>query len=170
MYVDHEICWKGWQPVKIGFNFSQKISIMEIKRNEATLNRPKGDRVIDGSYVFIDTPSFIIQLQQEKAWEKNDRNGITVFKSDDLAIVLSAVKAGSELPDNSVDGYLTIQLLHGKVNVATPDGDVILLPNQIITFHPGIHHSVQVIDDSILLLTNYNVAREETVEEPDPFA
>jgi quercetin dioxygenase-like cupin family protein len=147
---------------------------MEIKRNEATLNRPKGDRVIDGSYVFIDIPTFIMQLQQEKAWEKNDRNGITVFKSDELAIVLSAVKAGSELPGNSVDGYLTIQLLHGKISVATPDGDVVMLPNQVIAFHPGILHSVQVIDDSILLLTNNSTAKgwmeAEEEEEPDPYA
>jgi len=134
---------------------------MEIKRNEATLNRPKGDRVIDGSYVFIDIPAYTIQLHQEKAWEKNDRNGITVFKSDDLAIVLSTLKAGSQLPDNSVDGYITMQLIHGKINVTTPDGDVILTSNQILTFHPGVHHSVQVIDDSILLLTNYSKAVDD---------
>jgi quercetin dioxygenase-like cupin family protein len=134
---------------------------MEIKRNEATINRPKGDRVIDGSYVFIDLPAFLTQLQQEKAWEKNDRNGITVFKSDEVAIVLSVLKAGSQLPDNSVDGYLTLQLIHGKVNVTTPDGDVVLLPNQIIAFHPNIHNSVQVIDDSVLLLTNYSRDKDQ---------
>ncbi|MBC7946537.1 MAG: hypothetical protein H7Y42_01565 [Chitinophagaceae bacterium] len=132
---------------------------MEIKRNEATLNRPKGDRVIDGSYVFIDLPAFLLQLQQEKAWEKNDRNGITVFKSDDLAIVLSTLKGGSQLPDNSVDGYMTIQLIHGKITVVTPDGDVVMAPNQLITFHPNIHHSVQVVDDSVVLLTNYSTAK-----------
>jgi quercetin dioxygenase-like cupin family protein len=134
---------------------------MEIKRNEATLNRPKGDRVIDGSYVFVDIPAYTIQLHQEKSWEKNDRNGITVFKSDDLAIVLSTLKAGSQLPENTVDGYIVLQLIHGKINVTTPDGDVILTANQILAFHPGIHHSVQVIDDSILLLTNYSKAVED---------
>jgi quercetin dioxygenase-like cupin family protein len=133
---------------------------MEIKRNEATINRPKGDRVIDGSYVFINLPATLMQLQQEKAWEKNDRNGITVFKSDDLAIVLSTLKAGSQLPDNSVDGYITLHLINGKVNVVTDDGDVILLPNQLMAFHPGVNHSVQVIDDSVLLLTNYSISKE----------
>lgn len=136
---------------------------MEIKRNEATRNRPKGDRIIDGSYVFIDLPAYLVQLQQEKAWEKNERNGITVFKSEDLAIVLSVLKAGSELPDNSVDGYLTLQLIHGKVSVTTPDGDVTLLPNQVLTFHPNIHNTVRVIDDSVLLLTNYSKSKEDEI-------
>ena len=45
---------------------------MEIKRNQATFNRPQGDRVIDASYVFIDIPAFVDQIKMEKAWEKND--------------------------------------------------------------------------------------------------
>jgi hypothetical protein len=50
---------------------------MEIKRNEATLNRPEGDRVIDAPFVFLDIPEFIHQVKKEKAWKKYDRNGIT---------------------------------------------------------------------------------------------
>ena len=32
---------------------------MENKRNEATLNRPEGDRVLDAPYVFINIPEFM---------------------------------------------------------------------------------------------------------------
>jgi len=142
---------------------------METKRNDATLNRPKGDRVIDGSYVFIDIADYTKQLQQEKAWEKNDRNGITVFKSDNLAIVLSTLKAGSQLPDNTVEGFITIQVVQGKINVVTPDGDVVMTNNQIMTFHPNIHHSIEVIDDSLLLLTNYSTAKDYNEEPGDIF-
>jgi quercetin dioxygenase-like cupin family protein len=142
---------------------------METKRNDATLNRPKGDRVIDGTYVFIDIGEYTRQLQQEKAWEKNDRNGITVFKSDNLAIVLSTLKAGSQLPDNSVEGFITIQVVQGKINVITPDGDVVMTNNQIMTFHPNISHSIEVIDDSLLLLTNYSTAKDYNEEPGDIF-
>jgi quercetin dioxygenase-like cupin family protein len=142
---------------------------METKRNEATLNRPKGDRVIDGSYVFIDIADYTRQLQQEKAWEKNDRNGITVFKSDRLAIVLSTLKAGSQLPDNSVEGFITVQVVQGKINVITPDGDVVMTANQVMTFHPNIHHSIEVIDDSLLLLTNYSTVKDYNEEPGDIF-
>ena len=39
---------------------------MENKRNEATLNRPEGDRVLDAPYVFVSLPEFIRQLKSEE--------------------------------------------------------------------------------------------------------
>lgn len=137
---------------------------MEIKRNEATINRPDGNRVIDGTYVFIDTPSYIAQLKQEKAWETNDRNGITVFKSDRVAIVVAALHAGTSIEENKVNGFINVQILEGKARVSTPDGDVDAEKGQIISFHPGIEHSIHAVTDMIMLLTNYNTDIE-SIEE-----
>ena len=134
---------------------------MEIKRNEATLNRPEGDRVLDAPYVFIDIPSFIEQVKEEKAWEKNDRNGITVFKSDTLTIVVSALQASAEIRDNAVDGLFTIQVLKGDARVTTPDGDVNMTAGQLLTFHPQVPHSIQALSDSIFLLSNYSVEEKK---------
>lgn len=134
---------------------------MEIKRNEATINRPEGDRVIDATYVFIDIPSFVIQLIEEKAWEKNDRNGITVFKSSDLTLVITALQQEAAINNNSVEGFLTVQLLEGNARITTPDGDAELAKHQIIAFHPKVKHSILALSDSILLLTHYNNKVEE---------
>jgi quercetin dioxygenase-like cupin family protein len=134
---------------------------MEIKRNEATINRPEGDRVIDAPYVFIDIPSFVNQLTNEKAWEKNDRNGITVFKSDRLTIVLTALQASGKIVENTVDGLLTIQVLKGDARITTPDGDIDATENQVITFHPGITHAVLALSDAILLLSNYSMEEKK---------
>lgn len=130
---------------------------MEIKRNDATINRPEGDRVIDAPYVFIDIPAFADQVKNEKAWEKNDRNGITVFKSDRLTMVITALQASAQISDNSVDGFLTIQVLKGDAQITTPDGDINATENQVISFHPGITHSVLAVSDAIFLLTIYNI-------------
>jgi quercetin dioxygenase-like cupin family protein len=134
---------------------------MEIKRNEATINRPEGDRVIDAPYVFVDIPSFIDLVKGEKAWEKNDRNAITVFKSDNITMVITALQASAEISNNSVDGFLTIQVLKGDTRIATPDGDINATENQIITFHPGITHSIVALSDAILLLTNYSTEEKK---------
>ena len=75
---------------------------MELKRNEATLNRPEGDRVLDAPYVFMDLDDFVKQLKDEKAWDKNDRNGITIFKTDNLTTVLTCLHKGAEIKDNTV--------------------------------------------------------------------
>ena len=134
---------------------------MEIKRNEATINRPQGDRVIDAPYVFIDIPAFIDQVKKEKAWEKNDRNAITVYKSDMLTMVITALQASAEISNNTVDGFFTIQVLKGVARITTPDGDIDATENQVVTFHPGIAHSVLALSDAIFLLTNYSIEEKK---------
>ena len=47
---------------------------MPVKINDATINRPDGNRIIDAPAVSIDLQQFLTQLKDEKAWEKNDRN------------------------------------------------------------------------------------------------
>ena len=128
---------------------------MEIKRNESTTNRPKGDRVIDASYVFSDIASFIEQLQDEKAWNNNDRNGITIFKSDNISLVISAFKAGAVISENEVEGYLTIQMIKGKAVFSTYDGDTLLLENQLVALHPHVVHSFKANTDCVVLLTTF---------------
>jgi mannose-6-phosphate isomerase-like protein (cupin superfamily) len=127
---------------------------MENKRNEATFNRPEGDRVLDAPYVFINIPEFIRQLKSEEAWQKNDRNGITVFKSERVTMVLTCLHAKALMHDVLVDGIFTIQVLEGIVRVRTPDGEVDMQPNQVITFHQLVDHSIEALMDSVLLFTN----------------
>ena len=127
---------------------------MENKRNEATLNRPEGDRVLDAPYVFINIPDFIRQLKSEEAWQKNDRNGITVFKTGRVTTVLTCLHAKAILKNNLVDGIFTVHVLEGIIRVKTPDGDVDMQANQIMAFHQLVDHSILALMDSVLLFTN----------------
>ena len=52
---------------------------MEIKYNIATPNRPDGSRLLDAPWVYAELETILEQLRSEQAWEKNDRNGITIF-------------------------------------------------------------------------------------------
>ena len=127
---------------------------MENKRNEATPNRPEGDRVLDAPYVFVNIPEFVRQLKSEEAWQKNDRNGITVFKTDRVTMVVTCLHAKAVLKNNLVDGIFTIQVLEGIIRVTTPDGDVDMQANQVMAFHQLVDHSILALMDSVLLLTN----------------
>ena len=129
---------------------------MEMKRNEATLNRPEGDRVIDASYVVIDTDQFTKQIKSEAAWEKNDRNGITVFKTDNLTAVLTCLHKDALIKDNSVDGIFQVQVLGGKIRISTTDGDIELEGGQLIVFHPGVRHTIEALKKSTILLQTIN--------------
>lgn len=130
---------------------------MEIKRNESTRNRPEGgDRIINAPYVMVDLPSFIDQLKDEKSWEKNDRNGITVFKGGDMTIVISALKKDAAIKDNTTDGFLTIHVLTGEIVVTTPEGDVTVTENNLIVFHPMVMHSIAARTTSVVMFTTNN--------------
>jgi quercetin dioxygenase-like cupin family protein len=127
---------------------------MEYKRMEGTLQRPQGDRVLDAPYVFTDLDKYTQVLTSEEAWKKSDRNGITVFKSDTVSIVLVCLHEKATVTNEAVNGFITLHLISGKARISTVDGDIEFKQNQIITFHPFIDHYVHAEEDCVLLLTN----------------
>lgn len=129
---------------------------MEIKRNDATLNRPEGDRVIDAPYVFMNLEGYEKQIKDEEAWDKNDRNGITIFKTDNLTTVLTCLHKDASIADNSVDGLFQVQVLNGKVRITTNDGDAEMRQGEMIVFHPNVKHTIQALKKSTLLLQTVN--------------
>ncbi len=129
---------------------------MEIKRNEATLLRPEGDRVIDAAYVFMNLDEFRKQVKDEEAWEKGDRNGITIFKTDNLTTVLSCLHKEASIKENSVDGLFQVQVLDGKIRISTDDGDAEMKEGEMIVFHPNVRHSIEALKKSTLLLQTIN--------------
>jgi quercetin dioxygenase-like cupin family protein len=136
--------------------YKNKKVFMEIKRNDATLNRPEGDRVLDAPYVFMDMKDRIKQLKEEDAWDKNDRNGITIFKTDKLTTVLTCLRKKAAIKDNTVDGLFQVQVLDGRIRITTDDGDTEMKEGEMIVFHPGIRHTIEALKKSTLLLQTIN--------------
>ena len=126
---------------------------MEEKYNESTELRPEGGRLLDAALVSIDVPDFIKQLKSEPAWEKSDRNAMTVYKTDGMRIVLMALHKDAELKRHKADGILSVQLIDGKINFMTDDSSVELETNQMIALHKGLYHSVKAIKESVFMLT-----------------
>lgn len=129
----------------------------DTKSNQATENRPEGDRIIDAPYVVIDTQHFIDQLKNERSWEKNDRNGITVFKSEKLAIVITALRVNAFIQDYAVNGFLTIQILEGNIDIKTDDKNTSLNAGQSMVFHPHLNHSVLAVSDAVIMQTTIHL-------------
>lgn len=125
---------------------------MEIKRNDATSLRPEGDRVLDAPYVFMNFDEFRKQVKEEEAWEKGDRNGITIFKTDNLTTVLTCLHKDASIKENTVNGLFQVQVLDGKIRISTEDGDSEMKEGEMIVFHPNVRHSIEALKKSTLLL------------------
>ncbi len=126
---------------------------MEIKHNDATPNRPEGDRVTDAPYVLVNMHQYTEQLLREDAWEKNDRNAITVFKTPGYTMVLSAFKAGAVAPSNIVRGTTAIQVISGDFSIKLGSASTMLTAGSVMIIHEGKEHSIEALADSLMLIT-----------------
>lgn len=125
-----------------------------MKTNEATHNRPDGDRILDAPYITANIDERISQLKDEEAWDKNDRNAITLVKTQGLTIVLVCLHKEASINDNIVDGILTVEVIEGKVNISTNADHFELCERGLITFRANIPHSIYALKESVLLITN----------------
>ncbi|MBC7383516.1 MAG: cupin domain-containing protein [Bacteroidia bacterium] len=126
---------------------------MEEKFNEATTQRPQGDRTIDAPLVAINLLYFIEQIRNEQAWKDSDRNAITVFKTNGMRIVLIALHKGAEMIKHTADGLISVQVLEGQMLFNTNEQSVNLGKGQMLALHKGIAHSVVAKEETIFLLT-----------------
>ena len=123
------------------------------KSNEATTQRPQGDRIMDAPLVTIDLRSFTKQIKDEKAWKDTDRNAITVFKTDGMRIVLIALHKDAEMSTHTADGMISVQVLEGQILFTTEEQLVELGQGEMLALHENILHSVLAKEETIILLT-----------------
>lgn len=126
---------------------------MEERHNEATINRPEGDRPVDAPAVLVDIPDFIKQLKKEKAWDKNDRNAITVFKSDKLRIILVAMHKKAEMTTERPENIFSLQVIDGKVKLHTGEKSIEVREKELFVLHANIPYNIVALKKSIFLLT-----------------
>jgi quercetin dioxygenase-like cupin family protein len=126
---------------------------MEVKYNESTELRPEGGRLLDAILVSINIPDFIKQIKDEPAWKKNDRNAMTVYKTDGMSMVLVALHEDAVMARHTANGILSVQVLEGKINFIMDGQSVELEKGQMIALHKGEPHSVAAIKESVFLLT-----------------
>ncbi|RYY16072.1 MAG: hypothetical protein EOO04_27565 [Chitinophagaceae bacterium] len=126
---------------------------MKNKSNDATPQRPEGDRILNADLVQMDLNHSIVKLKEESTWTDSDRNSITLFKSDTLRIVLLGLHQNAELKTHKANGMISVQVLEGKINFTTLESVVSLERGQMIALHENIAHSVVAVTDTFFLLT-----------------
>ncbi|HEV8082960.1 MAG TPA: hypothetical protein VGP55_07155 [Chitinophagaceae bacterium] len=126
---------------------------MENTNIDATYNRPEGDRKIDSAVLLIDLPAFIKQIKDEKAWGQNDRNAITVFKTDKMRIVLVAMHRKATMQTEHPENIISVQVLKGKISVATNYASTEVDKEMILALHEKVPYTITASKKSIFLLT-----------------
>jgi len=126
---------------------------MQEKYNESTLNRPEGGRLLDAPLLIVDIVEYIQRLKNEPAWQKNDRNGITLFKTKGMRIVLVIMHSGAEMRPQTIDALVSLHVLNGYLEITTDEQTATVNMGQILTLHAHINHSVKAVVETTFVLT-----------------
>ena len=126
---------------------------MENKSNEATPNRPEGERMLNAPMIEMDLNQYMEQLKQEPAWKESDRNSITLFKSDTMRIVLIGLHENAELKTHTANGIISVQVIEGLIKFTAEAQTASLEKGQMIALQQKIPHSVVAVRESFFLLT-----------------
>lgn len=122
-------------------------------KQDATPQRPDGERILDASLVNMDLNEFKRQLRSESSWNDSDRNSITIYKSENMCIVLIGLHKGAELKKHTANGLISVQVLDGEILFATEEKSHVLHKGQMVALHKQIPHYVKALEESFFLLT-----------------
>lgn len=127
-----------------------------MKRNKATRNRPEGDRLIEAPFLQLDLNDVVEQLKDERSWKEGDRNGITLFKTPGLTVVLTCMHDETVIEDIAVDGNMILQVLDGRVNVTTDMDAFVVCQEQMVVLQPNVHHTIYALKTATVLMIHCN--------------
>ena len=106
----------------------------------------------------------LAQLREETLW-MNGQNAKTLVKSDDLRIILLALKRDARIPGHKVPGSISIHLISGHIRLRALERTFDLLPGSLLALDKEMPHEVQAMEESAFLLTIAWPTREETSVE-----
>lgn len=128
---------------------------MEEKFNQATPQRPAGNRLLDAEIVPVDLEKYLKEITAEKAYEQNGKNAITVFKSENVTITLLALKNGAFFQSliNEAHSLLSIHLVKGKLDFTVEGESLHLSENQMVNYHLNLPFTATALTDVVCALT-----------------
>ena len=97
-----------------------------------------------------------MQLKKEEAWKKSDRNSITIYKTEGVTMVVTALHEGAVIENSSVEGWMSLEVLEGVVDFAVEGKTFELHHRQVMALHPEVEHTIRAIEESTILLINKN--------------
>lgn len=104
-----------------------------------------------GSVVDLETVER--ELRQEPGYERSGHAARTLARTDDLRVVLIAIRAGGRVPQHRVDVTASIHVITGRLHVGLPDRALDLAAGQLALLGPGLEHDICTESESAFVLT-----------------
>lgn len=94
-----------------------------------------------------------VALLGEPEWVAGDRNSRTLFKSDTLRIVLTALRAAAVMQNEDPDEAVAIQPIQGEIAIRVGSQEIAARSGDLVCVADGEPWEVRASADSLFLLT-----------------
>jgi quercetin dioxygenase-like cupin family protein len=118
---------------------------------------PASERPLHGPLQRFDLGAEVGRLMEEGAWQRGQRNSITLRKGEGMNVVLLVMKTGDRLEEHAAPGPFSLSVREGRIRfmvaeevtekVAEAGSDTLL------TCDAGVRHTVEALSDAVCLLT-----------------
>lgn len=115
---------------------------------------PANTRVATHEPTRFDLASEAAALRRSPAWVGTGLVAKTLLRSDDARVLLLALRAGTIIPEHRTDHAVLVQVIAGRVQIATPSaGGIELVAPALLFLSAGTPHDLIAYDDSLVLVT-----------------
>lgn len=101
----------------------------------------------------LDLSTLEREVQHDAAQAKSGHAARTLIRTEDLRVLLNAMRAGSHIAEHAADETATIHVLSGQLRLQLPDRVVELDQGRLFVLPPRLRHDVRAVTDSAFLLT-----------------
>ena len=92
-------------------------------------------------------------LREESQAARHGHRQVTLVHHDGITVVLFDFEAGGELPSHVADGLVMIQVIAGRIDVATPENTHAMAAGSLLVLAAGVRHDLIAREPSAVLLT-----------------
>ncbi|MEO8246135.1 MAG: cupin domain-containing protein [Chloroflexota bacterium] len=126
---------------------------MKVNDEPAKRRRKAPRQRFAGSEHLFDLAAEGARLDMEPGGGRDGHRQITLFRGGGVSILLFDFEAGGWLKDHAADGYVTVHVLSGEIQMATAEQTYRMPARSLLVLRPGIRHDVRADTASRMLLT-----------------
>ncbi len=106
-----------------------------------------------GGFVSIRVGDEVARLRTRLESSSADREAVSLVKDYGLNVMLMVLKQGARLHEHHTKGPVTVHVIAGRVSLVAADTPHEIAAGGILALDREIPHSVDALEDSVLLLT-----------------
>jgi quercetin dioxygenase-like cupin family protein len=93
------------------------------------------------------------RLMEEGAWQRGQRNSITLRKGEGMNVVLVVMKTADRIEEHAAPSPSSLSVREGRIRFMVAEEVAEAGSDTLLTCDAGVRHKVEALSDAVCLLT-----------------